>query len=186
VLYYVGHGGSFVWRVGPVDFAKQEDLFTTADIERLTNEGRYPIVFVSSCYTVSFEHAQSLGESFLLAPERGAIAVVGSPWKTSVHPNHQFNSLMMGYLYSAEYRFRNSMEVDEGTPLRIGDAFLAAKLSRQVRGAAGIGFTLLGDPCLVVVEEAGAKWVEPVAAEAAAGESAAEAAAAENGATIGE
>jgi hypothetical protein len=150
VLYYVGHGGSFVWRVGPVDFQQQKDLFTTNNINQLTNKGRYPIIFVSSCYTTSFDHQRSIGEEFILTPNRGAIAVIGSPWKTSVSPNHRFNIMTMEYLYDPSTHHKYGGERTGDDPIRIGDGFFAAKKYGKMRGDAQIGFTLLGDPALIV------------------------------------
>jgi hypothetical protein len=148
VLYYVGHGGSFVWRVGPVDFQQQKDLFTSGHINQLTNRGRYPLVFVSSCYTVSFDHARSLGEEFILTPGAGAIGVVGSPWKTSVSPNHHFNREMLGWIFDAASRERIGSPPPDPAKPRLGDAFFAVKNHANWRGEAHIGFTLLGDPAL--------------------------------------
>jgi len=161
VLYYVGHGGSFVWRVGPVDFKQQKDLFTPAHIFSLTNRGHFPIIFVSSCYTVSFDHARSLGESFIFAPDRGGIAVIGSPWKTSVHPNHQFNVTMMSWLYDARVRTAYEDIPHDAEVVRLGDAFLYAKRHGRLGGDAQIGFTLLGDPALRVLQAAPAPAAAP-------------------------
>jgi len=161
VLYYVGHGGAFVWRVGPVDYDKQKDLFTPREIESLTNASAYPIVFVSSCYSTSFDNKRSLGEVFIFAPERGGIAVIGSPWKTSVSPNHSFNTWMMNELFQLDPKkseegnaVRAASKLREGIadhePIPLGLAFREAKRSGSVQGEAMVGFTLLGDPMLLV------------------------------------
>lgn len=138
LLYYIGHGGAMVWRVGPVDFSKQKDLFTPKDIAGLTNRLHYPIIIASSCYTTSFDYTLSLGEAFLLKPQGGAIAIIGTPWKSTVYEDHAFNvKFLENYVNPAN--------------TRLGEAFLKAK-----RAMAPVGrdvadfqtFTLLGDPCL--------------------------------------
>jgi hypothetical protein len=151
LLYYVGHGGSFVWRVGPVDFQKQKDLFTTENVRALHNEGRYPILLVSSCYTVSFDHVRSLGEEFLLTPKRGAVAALGSPWKTGVSPNHHFNSSVASLLFDAEERAAMFPAPPQPDRIRLGDAFFATKRLPSMSRETKLNFTLLGDPCLRVV-----------------------------------
>jgi hypothetical protein len=141
VLYYLGHGGAFVWRVGPIDYDKQQDLFTPADVRKLANRGRYPLILVTSCYSAAFDNYLSIGESLLMEPEKGAVAVIATGWKSIVESDHPFNLRMM------ENLFVKKME-------RLGDAFLEAKrasfvpsyLQQEVRDS----FILLGDPALKV------------------------------------
>jgi hypothetical protein len=143
LLYYVGHGGAMVWRVGPTDYTRQKDLFTPTNVRQLTNKEHYPIVACSSCYTTSFDYDFSIGESFVLAPEKGSIAVIGTPWKSTVYEDHNFNKV-----FFEKYLDKNIE--------RLGDAFLAAK--RVLRPAREElvdtqSFTLLGDPCLKLVRK---------------------------------
>lgn len=142
LLYYVGHGGSFVWRVGPTDFARQKDLFTPADVAKLKHKGHYPIVACSSCYTTSFDADYSLGEALLLQPDGGAIALIGTPWKSTVYEDHAFNRELF-----KQYRDRENT--------RLGDIFLKAKQNtthnRDTNTVDFQSFTLLGDPCLKLV-----------------------------------
>jgi len=140
LVYYVGHGGSFVWRVGPVDFQRQKDLFTPADVARLNNAGKYPIILCSSCYTTSFDQSKSLGEALLLSAERGGIALIGSPWKATVQESHVFNSQVFNFY------FKDGVK-------RLGDACLLAHQAITPAGQvlpAYQSFTLLGDPCLTI------------------------------------
>lgn len=141
LVYYVGHGGSFVWRVGPVDFKQQKDLFTPAEVATLTNEGRYPIITCSSCYTTSFDNELSLGEAFVLRPRGGCIAMIGTPWKSTVYEDHQFNRKFLDAYVDAKTE-------------RLGDAFFAAKKALRPQRDDMVDFqtfTLLGDPCLRLV-----------------------------------
>ncbi|MGI8906727.1 MAG: C25 family cysteine peptidase [Candidatus Sumerlaeaceae bacterium] len=138
MLYYVGHGGAAVWRVGPTDFTKQKDLFTPKDVARLHNAGHYPIIAASSCYTTSFDYTFSLGEALILQPQAGAIAIVGAPWKSTVYEDHAFNKKF----------FERYLDPQIKT---LGEAFVGTKRHfapvkpEQVDSQT---FTLLGDPCL--------------------------------------
>lgn len=140
LLYYVGHGGGFVWRVGPTDFKLQKDLFTPAEVRKLTNTEHYPVITCSSCYTTSFDLQESLGEALIFQPEGGSIAVVGTPWKSTVYEDHSFNKEFI----AAYTRPQNK---------RLGDAFLTAKKKSEVTGAQPNvqAFIMLGDPCLKIV-----------------------------------
>ena len=138
VLYYVGHGGAMVWRVGPTDWKQQKDLFTPADVRRLTNRGVYPIIHAASCYTTAFDYPDSIGESFVLEPGRGGIAVIGTPWKAGVHEGHRFNKTF----------FEEYLNHDNE---RLGDAFVRTKHRLRPAHPQQVDFqdfTLLGDPTL--------------------------------------
>jgi hypothetical protein len=142
MLYYVGHGGALVWRVGPTDFKAQKDLFTPGDIRALSNRGMYPIILASSCYTTSFDGEESLGETFVMEPGKGAIAVIGTPWKATVYDGHNFNKQLIDRHFEPSTR-------------RLGDAFLHAKQAMRPPNDSVVEFqdyTLLGDPCLKVVQ----------------------------------
>jgi hypothetical protein len=140
VLYYVGHGGNLVWRVGPSDFKQQKDLFTPDDVKGLANKGHYPIIHASSCYTTSFDAPGGIGASFVLEPDRGAIAVIGTPWKATVYEGHEFNrAFFKAYLDTTNHR--------------LGDAFVEAKQELRPKNPMQVDFqdfTLLGDPTLLL------------------------------------
>lgn len=141
LLYYIGHGGAFVWRVGPVDYARQKDLFTPADVASLRNALHYPIILASSCYTTAFDADFSIGEAFLLQPRAGAIAVIGSPWKSSVYEDHAFNARFLEKYVSPKFQ-------------RLGEAYQAAKEAQRPKDDSYVDvqtFTLLGDPTLELV-----------------------------------
>lgn len=143
LIYYVGHGGAFVWRVGPTDYKQQKDLFTPADVARLRNAPRYPLIVCSSCYVTSFDNRYSLGEAFILQPHAGGIAIVGTPWKTGVYENHAFNEKLLDAYTDA-------------SAVRLGDIFMMAKRATRPAGPDVIDFqtfTILGDPCLKLVRK---------------------------------
>lgn len=141
LVYYVGHGGAMVWRVGPVDFARQKDLFTPKEVRQLTNHGHYPVVVCASCYTTSFDQPESIGEALVNQPGGGAIAVIGAPWKATVQESHDFNRLFFKYYF-------------DPTVKTIGDASLLAHrehIPENQGHALFNSFTLLGDPCLEII-----------------------------------
>lgn len=141
LLYYVGHGGSLVWRVGPVDFTRQKDLFTPADVRKLTNKRHYPFIVCASCYTTAFDQAESIGEALVNQPAAGAIAVLGAPWKATVQESHSFNRKLFGYYFDPQVK-------------TIGEASLRAHrdhIPADQNAARFNSFTLLGDPCLEIV-----------------------------------
>jgi hypothetical protein len=140
LLYYLGHGGQYVWRVGPTDFQRQKDLFTPKEVRKLRNAGRYPIITCSSCYTTSFDGPEALGEVLVTAARAGAIALIGTTWKSTVYEDHAFNVRLMQAL----------LDVKQNP--RLGDAFLKAKRAyppARPTDVDGHAFTLLGDPAVL-------------------------------------
>ncbi|MCX7625162.1 MAG: C25 family cysteine peptidase [Candidatus Sumerlaeaceae bacterium] len=141
LLYYIGHGGAFVWRVGPVDYSQQKDLFTPTDVAQLKNALHYPIIIASSCYTTAFDAEYSIGEAFLLQPRAGAIAVIGSPWKSSVYEDHAFNArLLQNYCSEAHLRLGDVYQQTKNAQRPLDDSYVDVQT-----------FTLLGDPTLKLV-----------------------------------
>jgi len=141
LLYYVGHGGSMVWRVGPEDFSLQKDLFTPADVKQLTNHGHYPVVVCASCYTTAFDQPESIGEAFVKQPGAGAIAVIGAPWKATVQEGHEFNRRFFRHYFDPAVK-----TIGEAS-LRAHRDHIPAEQSVPSENA----FVLLGDPCLEIV-----------------------------------
>ena len=107
-------------------------------MRRLTNRGVYPIIHAASCYTTAFDYPDSIGESFVLEPGRGGIAVIGTPWKAGVHEGHRFNKTF----------FEEYLNHDNE---RLGDAFVRTKHRLRPAHPQQVDFqdfTLLGDPTL--------------------------------------
>ncbi|MCX6031148.1 MAG: C25 family cysteine peptidase [Chloroflexi bacterium] len=67
---YFGHGSLILWA--------QEKVFSAADVARLTNRDRLPIVFTVTCLSGFFEHptTPSLGEALLRTKDGGAVAAL--------------------------------------------------------------------------------------------------------------
>lgn len=83
MVYFLGHGGRYIWRTGPPDFRKNHDLFTLDDLEKLENNANLPIIVSLTCYSAPFDHpgADSIGEKFLRLKDKGAIAFYGASWR---------------------------------------------------------------------------------------------------------
>jgi hypothetical protein len=132
LVHFLGHGGQYIWRVGPIG-----DLFSLDDVSALKNAGRYPMVLAMTCFSAPFDHPteDSIGERFLRESDKGAVAVFAASWSNWPDP-------------------ANSKELVEallkpGTT--IGEAILSVK--RQTRDTVLIEmYNLLGDPAVVLVQ----------------------------------
>lgn len=130
LVHFLGHGGAFIWRVGP-----PADLFTLDDVSHLTNIGRYPMVLAMTCFSAPFDNPteDSIGERFLREQDKGAVAVFAASWTNS--PNPEYSKVLVGELLKPN--------------MPIGDAVVAAKAKIQDRTFVEL-YNLLGDPALVL------------------------------------
>ncbi len=135
LVHFLGHGGSYIWRVGPMG-----DLFSLDDVSKLTNAGRYPMVLAMTCFSAPFDNPtdDSIGERFLREANRGAVAVFAASWQNSPNPQNS-RSLIEELLKT-------------GNP--IGDAIVAAKAKIQDRAFVEM-YNLLGDPAIVLARPQG-------------------------------
>ncbi|GMW02237.1 MAG: hypothetical protein AMXMBFR84_33730 [Candidatus Hydrogenedentota bacterium] len=152
VASFVGHGSYYVWRTAAAPGGSTADLFTTDDLDQLTNEGKYPIVFSATCFSALYDEPSPVGETgqagksgigvyLLEARRKGAVALIAHVSRANVADAQAFNSRVMDEL--ANYRVE-----------RLGDAFLEAK--RQFAMPNMHGMVLLGDPALLVGQFYGA------------------------------
>lgn len=51
---------------------------TASDIHNLTNSNRYPVAIGNCCQSALFSHAESIGEAWMRAENKGAVAYIGS------------------------------------------------------------------------------------------------------------
>ena len=130
LVHFLGHGGAFIWRVGP-----PADLFTLDDVSALTNVGRYPMVLAMTCFSAPFDNPSedSIGERFLREKDKGAVAVFAASWTNS--PNPQYSKILITELLKPD------------NP--IGDAIVAAKAKVADRTFVEM-YNLLGDPAIVL------------------------------------
>jgi len=133
LVHFLGHGGRFVWRTGPLDYKNASDLFTVADLERLQNGHRLPLVLSMTCSSGPFDHPQasSIAEAFLLLPGKGAMGVLAASWR--VPASQSFSQLLLGEL------------LQPGSS--IGEAILKAK-QKESNLALVESYNFFGDPAL--------------------------------------
>ncbi len=76
-MRFIGHGGRYIWRTGPLNLRKNHDLFTLDDVSHLKNGANLPMILSMTCYSAPFDNPteDSIGERFLREADRGAIAV---------------------------------------------------------------------------------------------------------------
>ena len=134
IVHFVGHGGNSIWRIGPPDLKNNRDLFTIKQVDELSNKNKLPFVMSMSCYSAPYDHplADSIGEKFFRAKDKGAIAVLAASWRNS--PNQNFSKAVLENIYK--------------TPRQsLGLAIMNAK--REYRGRVAVEmYNLLGDPAL--------------------------------------
>lgn len=53
-------------------------LLTANGIHQLTNAGRYPLAIGNCCQSAMFSHSESIGEAWMRAENKGAVAYIGS------------------------------------------------------------------------------------------------------------
>ena len=131
---FVGHSGPTVWTF--------DGLFSAGDAAGLDNEGRPTVVTQWGCWNTYYVSpaSETLGHKLLLSGDRGAAAVLGASTITQSSSEELLGMRVVPRL------------VAPGT--RIGDAIVAAKadLDAAQPGLVDVqlGWTLLGDPALVV------------------------------------
>ena len=141
LVHFAGHGGRFIWRTAPRNLgAKNPDLFTLEHVEALAPNDRLPVVFSVTCHSGPFDHptADSIAETFLRLPDRGAIAVISAAWRTSAASVRLSRAMML--------------EFAKGGP--IGDAFLRAKHRLDIDDLIAT-YNLFADPATPLALPAG-------------------------------
>jgi len=133
VVHFLGHGGRYVWRTGPPDYHDSSDLFSSVDLEALPANRRLPLVLSMTCSSGPFDHptADSLAETFLRLPDRGAIGVLAASWRIAA--SEQLSQALI-----RELTTQNAA---------IGEAVMKAKNEVNIRGLAE-SYNLLGDPAM--------------------------------------
>jgi hypothetical protein len=134
LVTFVGHSGPSSW--------SQDPVLSLADVGTLTNADRPTVVAQWACWNTYFVSplSDSIGVALLVSPCGGAAAVLGT---TSLASDTAQRTLAS--LFARELSSPNA---------RLGTAVLAAKraLAFERPGATSVqlGWTLLGDPALVV------------------------------------
>jgi hypothetical protein len=119
-------------------------LFSTWDAAALTNYDKPMVITQWGCFNTYYvgEAYVSLGDNFLLRPNIGAAAVTGATTITNAHSERELGKILMPKLVQP--------------CMSIGQAMQEAKVelaaNRNNRGMVDVqlGWTILGDPTLVV------------------------------------
>lgn len=112
------------------------------------NFGRYPVMFAMGCNGGDFGGAWSFGERWIVEPNRGAIAYMGTSAASYLNPLRDLGKFMYRELYT-------------GNHIRLGDAInTAIKTSfDSLRGVQYVNhalqFNLQGDPTLLWIADPG-------------------------------
>lgn len=133
VFNYIGHNDPELGFTG-------EKLFSRYEMENLTNN-RLPLFIAVTCgYTRFDEKDITAGESVLLNPTAGAIALITTTRVVYTDGNDKMNRRLMNRLLSRD---------DNGNPLRLGDVLRLAKRDFGTETDKNkLNFVLLGDPAL--------------------------------------
>ena len=142
---FASHGSpdSIVWGTGS---------WSIGDLNLLHNEYRLPIVFAMSCLTNSFDTTDCLGEEFLLYPDGGALAYVGSTRVAYVYTGTAIKSSLAGYL---DYVFFRSYYDGQNTTGSIFDGaieyyLLHSPFRNALDRLTVMEFNMLGDPTVAI------------------------------------
>jgi len=133
---FLGHSDFGIWTFS--------GLFSINDVSNLSNHGRPTVVAQFGCWNTYhvLPAFNTLGHRFLLTEDRGAAVAMGSATRTNVSSGLQFGHRLMPRLL---------------TPgMTIGQAVTAAKQQmahdRPYMQDMILGWTILGDPALVIVD----------------------------------
>jgi hypothetical protein len=130
---YTGHGGPTNWA--------QERVFNIQDIRNLENKDKLPLFMTATCDFSPFDDPTivSAGESLLLNPNGGAIAMLSTTRLVYSNSNKQMNKAVMNYLFQ---------KVNGRMPTT-GEILQQAK-NEASSNANNRKFVLLGDPALTL------------------------------------
>lgn len=128
VLNYMGHGSTRDWT--------HEAVLTLADVQKLNNKN-WPLWITATCdYSRFDDYATSAGETVLLNPQGGAIALITTTRLVYASQNKPLNAAVLNHIF----------EKKDGKPLRLGDILRNAK--KDINNINQLKFVLLGDPAL--------------------------------------
>lgn len=130
---YTGHGGPTNWA--------QERVFNIEDIRKLNNKDKLPLFMTATCDFSPFDDPTivSAGESLLLNPNGGAIAMLSTTRLVYSHSNKQMNKALLNFLFQ---------KVNGRMPT-IGEILMQSK-NQTGSDANNRKFVLLGDPALTL------------------------------------
>lgn len=129
LINYIGHSNAINWAA--------EKTFTQSQIATLNNK-RLGVWFSASCEFSEYDnYTTSCGESLVLAPNGGAIAVVATPRLVYAYDNDIFNRAFGAAFFS------------QTADMTIGDVMRVAK--NEVTSEIRAKYPLMGDPALHIL-----------------------------------
>jgi hypothetical protein len=133
VVQYFGHAGPETWA--------DEHLLTPADATTLSNIGKAPVLFTWTCQAQWYQYhlGPSVNEALVQAPAGGALASLGPTGISDPGLQAQLAERVLKLV---------SQGFALGTAIRMAKADVVG-VDPEMRGVVE-GFTLLGDPALVV------------------------------------
>jgi len=134
---YSGHGGTTSWADGPA--------FSQSDVNNLTNEDMYSMVMSFACVTGSFTLDECFTETWILAPNKGAVGI----WGSSVNSYWTEDDVL-------EKRWFDSIfDEDDDVPMEFGPTFVDTLYRYLAEMGSGSTtrryfemYNLMGDPSL--------------------------------------
>ncbi len=137
-IQFMGHGGGQIW--------SDLNLLGREDIHTLFNDN-YPIISSLTCYTSNFEYEKcnSLGEAFVIEPEKGAIGFFGGAGKGFLTQDKVLAEFMLNNIFNRD--MRNFAELSNLSKIEycINYGFGATGLT-FIRS-----FNYMGDPAINIV-----------------------------------
>lgn len=142
LISYTGHGSRTSWG-GP--------SYSQSNIRNINHTGSFSIVTSFACITGDFNTTESFGETWLLQPNKGAVAFIGSSSSSFWGPDDILERAMMDSLYSGldyanvvgSFRFNGLMAVEASRP---GTGTAQSRYYWE-------SYNLLGDPSLEMLIE---------------------------------
>ena len=134
MVNYTGHSGTTTW--------SDENLLTIDQVSKLSSS-RLPIWFTASCdYSRFDDTSTSAGETALLNPKGGAIALISTARVVYDTPNYELHKAVVRYMFTPSTNGR----------MRLGDIYRLAKQGSRYLLTDGnkLNFNLLGDPALMI------------------------------------
>lgn len=137
LISYTGHGSTTSWG-GP--------SYSQSNIRNISQSGVFSVVTSFACVTGNFNTTESFGETWLLQPNKAAVAFIGSSSSTFWGPDDTLERAMMDSLYSGldganvvgSFRFDGLMAVEATRP---GTGTAQSRYYWE-------SYNLLGDPSL--------------------------------------
>jgi hypothetical protein len=141
IVNYSGHGSLQRWA--------GEGIFKIADVDGLTNAGKYPFIINMSCLTGYFGYLDpdngpepSLAEALLKADAKGAIATLMPTAMTSTGGQHILDAALFEAIFQKDIRNLGPAIADAKQTLLANGSTEYAEVSQT--------FLLLGDPALAL------------------------------------